>query len=212
MINNEFWKDAAASWMWNAKPDFDVKVGSGGQISEELLKKPWESTDIDFAEIEDCEIDAEIYFDMEKYDTYFEMETITGFLNCFVLLRNCSLPVEMTDLYQEIIKRMKVLDEATDKYKKIYEADISMFIENYIPEALSLSVGYIECVNAKICEETLISTQNEVVEALDTLLIGINDKIEEIYKFASMELKATAKALNANMNMDGYVDPKFKIN
>ena len=40
----------------------------------------------------------------------------------------------------------------------------------------------------------------------------MNDKIDEIYKFASIEIKAKAKALESMMSQDGYVDPKFKIN
>lgn len=237
MINNEFWKDAASSWAWTAKPDVNVKTGSGGQISAELLKKPWENIDDDFVDFDKIDQEATlksmmaggdvilkeqqadepsesigIRLEMDKFDDYLEMETLAGFSSCFEMLRDCGLPEVMTNPLSEIVERMIVLEDAANKFKKVYEADLSMFIESYMPEALNLSVGYVEYINAKVDEKILISTQNEVVEALDTLLIGINDKIDEIYKFASIELKAAAKALNANMNMDGHVDSKFKIN
>lgn len=236
MINKKFWKDAASSWALNAQADVKVKVGSGGQISEELLENPWESMDGEFADFDqiDCEatlksmleggdvifknaeehkeIPKGICLDMEQFDACLEQETVTGFTECFKMLRDCGLPDVMTDSFREIVNRMEVLDDANRKFKKVYEADMSVFIENYIPETLNLSAGYIEYVNAEVDEKILVSTRDEVVEALETLLIGINEKIDEIYRFASIEVKAAAKALSANMNMDGYVDSKFKIN
>lgn len=237
MINNKFWKDAASSWAWTAKPDVQVKTGSGGQISDELLKNPWEIMEDDFVDFDEIDHEATmrsmmeggdvilkeqqaekpspsvgIRLDMDQFDTYLELETIAGFSSCFRMLRDCGLPDAMTIPFGQIVERMAVLEDAANKFKKVYEADLSIFIECYMPEALNLSVGYVEYRNAKVDEKILTSTQNEVVEALNTLLIGINDKIDEIYKFASIELKAAAKALNANMNMDGHVDSKFKIN
>lgn len=237
MINNKFWKDAASSWVWMAKPDVHVKTGSGGQISDELLKNPWEIMEDDFVDFDEIDHEATmrsmmeggdvilkeqqdkkpspsvgIRLDMDQFDDYLELETIAGFSSCFRMLRDCGLPDAMTIPFGQIVERMAVLEDAANKFKKVYEADLSIFIESYMPEALNLSVGYVEYRNAKVDETILISTQNEVVEALNTLLIGINDKIDEIYKFASIELKAAAKALNANMNMDGHVDSKFKIN
>lgn len=237
MINNDFWREAASSWSWKAKPDFQIKPESGGKISEELLKKPWEMYEdneyIDFDKV-DCESTVKsmmsggdvvleetaeenetesngIVLDTEKFDEYFERETMDGFVHCFKMLQDCGLPEEVTSELKAIVKRMDVLGDAMKKFKKVYEADFSVFMENYIPEALNLTVGYIEYLNAKVDEKIITSTQTEVVEALSTLLIGVNDKIDEIYKFAAIELKAAAKALNANMNLDGHVDPKFKI-
>ncbi|MBQ7864185.1 MAG: hypothetical protein IJ353_06960 [Lachnospiraceae bacterium] len=238
MINNEFWKAAASSWSWEARPDVKVKNGSGGQISSVLLKKPWEVVDDDSVEFDKIDYEAtmksmlaggqvvlkepvddvveapssKIAIDTEAFDNCLEQENIEGFTSCFKMLRDCGLPEDVTERLKEIVNRMGVLKDAVSKFKKVYEADISLFMENYIPEALNLSVGYIEYVNANVSEDILLSTQTEVVEALDTLLIGINDKIDEIYKFASIELKATAKALNATMSSDGYVDSKFRIN
>lgn len=237
MINNEFWKDAAFSWSWKAKLDVNVKTGSGGQISSELLKKPWEVFDdeeyVDFNKVdydasvksmmsggdvilkdtnEEIDKDDEICIDSDRFDSYLEEGTISGFVNCFKMLIDCGLPENVTEKFREMVKRLVVLDESVSRFKKVYETDLSMFVDNYIPEALNLTVGYIEYVNAKVDENILESTKAEIVEAVDTLLVGVNDKIDEIYKFASIELKAAAKALNATMNLDGYVDPKFKIN
>ena len=50
------------------------------------------------------------------------------------------------------------------------------------------------------------------MEALDKLIIGVNEKVDEIYKFASIEIKAKAKALDSVMGQNGYVSPEFKFN
>ena len=52
----------------------------------------------------------------------------------------------------------------------------------------------------------------EIVDAVKKLIIAVNDKIDEIYKFASIEIKAKAKALESLMSSEGYVDSGFKIN
>lgn len=240
MINNDFWKAAASSWSWEAKADISVTTGSGGQISSEFLKKPWEVVTaddelIDFEKVdyeatmksmnvggavildepvaEDNVLEAnmDIAIDMALFDSYFEKETLYGFAECFKMLRDCGLPEEVTEKLKEIVMRMGVLNEATDKFKAVYEADMSVFMDNYIPESLNLSVSYIEYVNANVKEDILLSTQNEVIDALGSLLIGINDKIDEIYRFASVQLKAKAKALESLMSQDGFIDAKYKI-
>lgn len=259
MINNEFWKAAASSWSWEAKPDIKVNTGSGGRISDDLLNNPWEMDDAEeFVDFNLIDYDAtarsmfeggdvilkepaggtannrnagsesdvkkasaketeeetapEILLDMDMFDAYLERENLDGFINCFKMLRDCGLPEELTIQYNEIVKSIADLKTKADSFKKIYEADLSVFIENYFPEALNLSVGYIEYANAKVSTDILQSTQKEIVEALQTLLIGVSDKIEEIQRFATIELRAAAKALGATMNADGFVDPEYKMN
>lgn len=237
MINNGFWKEAASSWSWSTKRDIQVKTGDVSLRFDGKLNKTEEVFEedeyLDFDKIDyeatvksmmsggdailkgnvECIKDTNngICLDLDRFDHYLEQENLDGFINCFKMLQDCGLPAVLTEKIKEIVKRMDVLKDAIKKFKKVYEADITIFIENYIPETLNLSVGYIEYINAKVDEMILVSTQTEVIEALGTLLIGINDKIDEIYKFASIELKAAAKALNANMNLDGHVDTKYKI-
>ena len=80
-----------------------------------------------------------------------------------------------------------------------------------MPDTLSVTVAYIEYENAEVDVKILDSTQKEVIDAVKTLLIGINDKIDEIFKFASIELKAQAKALNLLMGSEGFIDPLQKL-
>ena len=110
-----------------------------------------------------------------------------------------------------MIIRMPILQESIDKFEEVYQPDIYSFYEYYIPEALQLTATYIEYLDVGIREEILQETEQEVLEAIKKLLIAVNDKIEEIYKFVSMETKAQARALESMMTQDGYVDPEFKI-
>ena len=245
MINNEFWQNAASAWSWEAKPDVKVLNGSGGEISQELLKNPYDvyggADFIDFDKVDfDATVDsmlsggdvvlkersqetedaskpeepqkAKIILDNDKFYDYLEKESIDGYVACCQMLSTCGLSEDITSRYNEIIERLKVLKESDEKFKKVYEANLTMFTESYIPDALNVTVSYIEYENVGVGGDVLESTKKEVVDALDTLLVGINDKIDEIYKFASIELKAAAKALNATMEANGYVDSQYKIN
>ena len=118
----------------------------------------------------------------------------------------------MDNLYKELIIRIPTLQESLDKFEEIYQPDMYQFYEYYIPEALQLTATYIEYLDVGIGEKILQETEREVLDAANKLLIAVNDKIDEIYRFASMEIKAKAKALESLMSQDGYVDPSFKIN
>ena len=60
-------------------------------------------------------------------------------------------------------------------------------------------------------EERFDSYVREVLDAIEQLLTGVNDKIEEIRRFAAIELQAKAKALESMLSQDGYVNPEFKL-
>ena len=128
------------------------------------------------------------------------------------LLRKCELPEEMDNLYKELIVRIPILQESIEKFEEMYQPDMYQFYEYYIPEALQLTATYIEYLDVGIGEKILQETEQEVLESTKKLLIAVNDMIDEIYKFASMEIKAKAKALESIMSQDGHVDPNFKIN
>lgn len=256
MINNDFWQAAASSWSWEAKPDVKVTTGSGGKISEELLKNPYEVyigedfIDFDMVDAEasaksmmsggdvvlkeetkvtgevlqpvEPEVPAKpvepekpakpkIILDNDKFYDNMELESFDGYMVCCRMLAECGLSENIASQFGEIVERLKVLKDSDIQFKKVYDANLAYFLENYIPDALNVTVSYIEYENAGVSEEILESTRNDVIDALKTLLIGINDKIDEIHKFAAMEVKAAAKALNATMEANGYVDSQFKI-
>jgi hypothetical protein len=220
----------------------DIKAGSGGSIDPSLLKEPWDVEGIPFDMVDfdgavqvafnggeiplkpgavmpnqtesepEPEKPKQPQLDTEKFDSLLENQTLPDYVEACKLLRKCELPEEMDELYASLIDRMPVLQDAIVKFESVYHSDMTPFYEYYIPEALQLTATYLEYLDVGIGEQIIRENEREVLDAVDKLLIAINDKIDEIYKFASIEIKAKAKALESLMSQDGYVDPNFKIN
>ena len=128
------------------------------------------------------------------------------------MLRVCALPDDMDDLYEKIVDRMQVLSDAIKRFKEVYQADLTQFYEYYIPETLQLTASYLEYRNIGISEEIMRQTAQEVMNSAEQLLIALGDTTDRIFRFATIEIKAKAKALESVMSQDGYVNPNFKIN
>ena len=79
------------------------------------------------------------------------------------------------------------------KFEGVYQTDLDQFYDYYIPETLQLTSAYLEYLDAGIGEDIVNETEKEILDALKQLLIAVNDKVDEIYKFASIEIKAKAK-------------------
>ena len=150
--------------------------------------------------------------DKVRFEELLKQQRLMDYVEACRLLRKCELPEEMDNLYKELIVRIPILQESIEKFEEMYQPDMYQFYEYYIPEALQLTATYIEYLDVGIGEKILQETEQEVLEATKKLLIAVNDMIDEIYKFASMEIKAKAKALESIMSQDGHVDPNFKIN
>ena len=150
--------------------------------------------------------------DTEMFDSLLEKQTLPDYVEACKLLIKCELPDKMEGLYDLLIERMPVLQDAIVKFEGVYQPDMYQFYEYYIPEALQLTETYLEYLDAGISEQIIQETEKEVMDAVNKLLTAVNDIIDEIYRFASMEIKAKAKALESLMSQDGYIDTNFKIN
>ena len=149
--------------------------------------------------------------DKTKFNQLLEKQELMSYVEACRLLRKCELPEHIDDLYKELILRIPVLQESLDKYKDVYQPDMFMFYDYYIPEALQLTSVYIEYLDVGIAEAILQENEREVLEATNKLIIAVNDKVDEIYKYASIQLKAKAKALESLMSQNGHVDSQFKL-
>ena len=230
MVDKAFWENVRKVWVVKAPPDIKAKASSGGAIDPSLLKDPWADDIIPFDEVdhdgawkaaaEGSEIPrvtpknkpARPQLDTEKFDGFIAKQTLPDYVEACRLLRGCELPAEMDNLYASLIERIPVLHDAITKFEGVYQPEMSQFYDYYIPEALDLTARYLEYLNVGIDEGIVKDTESEVLDAAEKLLLAVNDKIDEIYKFAAMEIKAKAKALESLMGQDGYVNPDFKIN
>ena len=147
----------------------------------------------------------------DQFEWLIEQQTIPAYTEACHLLLECELPESMDELMNQLIERMSVLQETAEKFGGIYEADLSQFYEYYIPEALELTSTYLEYLDLDIGEELINETEREVMDAIEKLVLSVNEKIEEICKYAMIEIRAKAKALDSMMSQDGYVGSEFKI-
>lgn len=223
MIEKQFWEEVKGVWIVPAPPKIKViKAESGGPIDPTLLKDPWELEEVAFdlfdndgtvqEELQELPKPERPKLDTEKFDELLEKQTLLDYVQACKLLLQCDLPEHMNELYTTLTERLPVLQDAVAKFEGIYQTDLSQFYEYYIPEALQLTASYLEYLDAGIDESIIQETEKEVLDAANKLLIAVNDKVDEVYKFASMEIKAKAKALESLMSQDGYVDSDFKIN
>ena len=129
----------------------------------------------------------------------------------------CSLVYEyglvppLSGIYEQLIERIPILENTIIRFKDNYQADLDLFYDFYIPEALTLTANYIEYRETGIHEKTLSGIEESVIDACDKLLVAVNDKINEICRFASIDIKASAKALESIMSQNGHVNPAYKI-
>lgn len=147
----------------------------------------------------------------DQFEWLIEQQTIPAYTEACHLLLECELPESMDEIMNQLIERMSVLQETAEKFGGIYEADLSQFYEYYIPEALELTSTYLEYLDLDIGEELINETEKEVMDAIEKLVLSVNEKIEEICKYAMIEIRAKAKALDSMMSQDGYVGSEFKI-
>lgn len=241
MIDTAFWKEARDAWIVKAPPKIeDVKITSGGAIDSSLLKDPWELDEIPFDMIDFDHVTKDILnggdiplkdnipkettfpekqepepeepkLDADKFETLLGKQTIPDYIEACGLLRACMLPEDMDGQYEELIDRMQVLSDAINRFKEVYQADLTQFYEYYIPETLQLTASYLEYRNIGISDEILQQTGQEVMETAEKLLLALNDTTDQIFRFATIEIKAKAKALESMMSQDGYVNPEYKI-
>lgn len=149
---------------------------------------------------------------LEGLEALLSTQTFASYIQACQLLISCKLPEKMHAIYVHLIERLRVLNETIEKFKDVYQPDLYQFYDYYIPEAMRLTATYLEYVDAKVSDQIVCEAEKEVMLAVDTLLLAVNEKIDEVYRFAAIDIKAKAKALDAIMNQDGYVDPVHKIN
>lgn len=150
-------------------------------------------------------------FDSADFEERMERRTLTDYIEAGKLLLKCELPEKMEKLGQELVERMSVLQTSISKFEKVYQPDMSQFYDCYIPDTLQLTASYLEYVDAEIDEGIIKETEKEAAAVMERLTAGINEKIEEIYQYAKIEIRAQARALESMMTQDGYVDSNFKI-
>lgn len=230
-MDETFWKEVKGQWITKPESqpqeeipfdgiDFEeavqavlqgIVLTAGVPEKIEMEEKEPEQTEPEETAPEEPERRTAPMLDQERFDRLMEKRTLMDYAEASKVLRACELPEKMDRVYYELEQKMAMLQEAIKKFEGIYEPDMEMFYEYYIPETLQLAATYLEYLNMGVKRQIAEETEKEVMESGQKLLMAVGDKIEEICKYASMEIKAKAKALESMMSQDGYVDLDFRI-
>ncbi len=149
--------------------------------------------------------------DRAEFKTLLEKHGIVNYVAACKLLLKCEMPEDIRENYNKLVERMPLLQDAVDKFDNVYHADLDQFDDYFAPEALKVTATLVEYEVVKPSEEVLQATRENVYQASKKLLLLVNEKIDEIYKFVTIETNAEARALEALMSQDGYVDPELKL-
>lgn len=169
------------------------------EVEAQTKEKPGTSS------IPNSGLDKKIFFEL------IQRGSISNYVSAAKLLLECDLPEEISQIFFQLIDRMPVLQDAVDRFDDIYHADMDQFEEYFAPEALKITSVYLDYQAVKPSEKILRETRDNVFLATRKLLQVVNDKIDEIYRFVTIDANAEAKALETIMSQDGHVDPAFRI-
>lgn len=149
--------------------------------------------------------------DKKKFQTLIQGGTINDYVQVSRLLLECGLPDDIAQTYRQLVDRMPILQDAVQRFDEIYHTDMDQFEEYFAPEALKITAVYLDYQAVKPSEKILKETRDGVFLATRKLLQVVNEKIDEIYRFVTIDANAEAKALETLMSQDGHVDPAYRI-
>ena len=221
---------------WNAICDIEKIIKKGGLGSPDydvihnplLTKEVKKDISVNTVEEQSNDIDEEpirtkTYEDIsaeipqsklkkKEFEEFIGKGDIPGYVNACLLLLECDLPEDIKTNYDQLVMRMPILQDAIDKFDEVYHADIDQFNEYFAPEALRVTATYLDYQAVAPSEKILGETRENVLLATKKLVQVVNEKIDEIYMFVTIETNAEARAVEDVMIRDGYVDSQYKIN
>ena len=149
--------------------------------------------------------------DRARFRSLIEQHGIPNYVAACMMLLDCKMPDNIRENYNRLVERMPILQDAINKFDNVYHADLDQFDDYFAPEALTVTATLVEYEVIRPSEEVLQDTRENVYQASKKLLLLVNEKIDEIYKFVTIETNAEARALEALLSQDGYVDPELKL-
>ena len=209
---------------WTALIDLERKVQKGtlARVDYKSIKNPLINTAVKLNQKALGQPEEKIIDDFvveipqsklrkNEFRSCLEKADIPSYVKASILLLECDLPEDIKRNYDQLISRMPVLQDSVNKFDDIYHADLDQFKDYFAPEALQLTATYLDYQAAGPSEKILQEIRENVLIATRKLLQVVNEKIDEIYKFVTIDANAEAKALEAIISQCGYVDPEYNI-
>lgn len=180
-------------------------VGSSKRAEDEYSAETSYDNELCLSKLPDSGLDKKRFYGLIQYGG------IQNYIIACGLLLECRLPDEIAQTFRQLVERMPILQDADNRFSDIYHADMDQFEEYFAPEALKITAVYLDYQAVRPSEKILKETRDSVFLATRKLLQVVNEKIDEIYRFVTIDANAEAKALETLMSQDGYVDPEHRI-
>lgn len=129
--------------------------------------------------------------DLDSYIFYFED------------VQHSQIDEKMQNQIGILIEKMHKLSAALEKYPDKVEGT-HRFSSYYLPETLRLIFSYQQYFNAGVSKDKIDKVYDKVMESIETVIVAVEHKIDNIYQVATMDTVAKANALQKIMGQDGY--------
>ena len=129
--------------------------------------------------------------DLQSYIFYFED------------VQHSQIKDDMERKISILIEKLHKLSIALEKYPDKVEGT-HRFSSYYLPETLRLIFAYQQYLVAGVSKDKMDKVYNKVMEAIDTVIVAVERKVDSIYQVATMDTVAKANALQKIMGQDGY--------
>ena len=153
--------------------------------------------------------------DVCKLEKIIESRNLDSYTEACQMILEYGTTERIDSLYANLKERIPVLKEALDRfkdqYKDIYQPKMFQFYEFYFPEMIRITVSYTEYAEIEIGDKIKREVEESTISAIERVLNGVNDIIDNIYQFAAMDLKARSKALGSKMELDGHAYKGIKV-
>ena len=153
---------------------------------------------------------AELYFDEYTDDSI--GQKITELKEIADLKISRSILEQLS--YESIFEYSKIdIDACMEKIDSLQKAlennptqkdSAERFASYYIPETIGILMRFVQYANDKAPEDDLNIVYEKAKESLSALNEAIDEKIDNIYQYSTMETVAKADALNKILTQNGY--------
>jgi len=143
---------------------------------------------------------------MEKVSfDFFEKENMDAYIFGIKSMFDEDMPQQMQDDILLMIKGLENLDKTLQMYPS-HEEQAHRFFTYYIPEVMRLIYSFNEYEKAGVSEERMNPVYDRVMKSIHKVSTAAVQRVDEIYKMATMDTMAKADALQKIIGQDGYAE------
>ena len=143
---------------------------------------------------------------MEKISLdFFEKEDMDAYIFGIKSMFDEDMPQQMQDDILLMIKGLENLDKTLQMYPS-HQEQAHRFFTYYIPEVMRLIYSFNEYEKAGVSEERMNPVYDRVMKSIHKVSTAAVQRVDEIYKLATMDTMAKADALQKIIGQDGYAE------